>query len=604
MCCASCGCKKMENMRAVVISELYALRLNEQEIMTYQNIPEVYKAVHNVFQHKNYSLYFLHERFLNNVPEGATPRGRWVSHHYKSDINSLHQLVEQVTDHEWDAIEATICDKCFQSTKNGKRPQYSLSDGVDFGNMMYVYSRYDIYKIKPLTEVEKQVISKSRMYCEIIKLVSGNPDESSEQSRLTGHVIVLPSDGPSEAATVLPNCEINEFVKVVFVGSSDKWKRKKETLQSGAVFNTNYSIRADNTFAWLKFLKALSYSYHTVHIDETHRNDNYLENKVSELFKSARIIDSEEIIGVEKYTASDIANVVVNNVSSETSAPAEVVVVATNKRTTRSSAKPDVAPLVSIDADSTKVFPSSVDQDANMSELLPAVCVMPNPINPLSDAEKVQNALISSLCVTVRRANNEPINEFTENDQLFYGTFPHIFPLGKGIHQKGGCFPLKLRQCIISQYDNRAASDTKLQFAMFNQSQRHTAIRTVAARVSGNKKDLMEFRELANAVNFAEDIEAAVTNPDNPSSKILMNKICPLISVSSQNVAFGPGERSKTMSVLTSYVSFFGLPTYFITISPADMDSVLLIRLSTPTAHNNNVRGLNMVQKEGLYFCC
>ncbi len=604
MCCASCGCKKMEVMRLVSFGELNALRLNEQEMVTYHNIPEVYKAVHNGFQHKNCSLYFVHERFLINVPDGATPRGRWTSHHYETDDhNSLHQLIEKVTDDEWDAVKATICDKCYQYTKHKKRPPYSLSDGVDFGNMLYVYSRYDIYKIKPLTEVEKQVISKSRMYCEIIKLVSGNPDESTEQSRLTGHVIVLPSDGPSEAATVLPNCEIHEFVKVVFVGSADKWKRKKETLQSGAVFNTNYSVRADNTFAWLKFLKALSHSYHTVPIDETHMKDNYLETKVIDLFTSARLVDSEELIGVDTYTASDIAN----NVMTDNCSDRAVVDVTntqeaiTTKRTTRSGARKSASSQCD-DADTTIVAAPTMESNANITELLPAVCVMPNPINPLSDAEKVQNALISSLCMTVRRANNEPINEFTENDELFYGTFPHIFPLGKGVNKKGGCFPLKLRQCMNSQYDNRASSDVKLQFAMFNQSQRHTAIRTVSARVSGNKKDLLAFNELANAVNFAEDIEAAVMNPDDPSSKTLMNKICPLIAVSSQNVAFGPGERSKTMSVLTSYVSFFGLPTYFITISPADMDSVLLIRLSTPTSNNNNVRGTNITLNKGALF--
>jgi hypothetical protein len=75
MCCSSCGCRLMESMKFVSMDDLLVLELKDPiEIAAYNTIPNLYKAVHNVFQYKT-KLLRVHERFLLDVPVGATPAG-------------------------------------------------------------------------------------------------------------------------------------------------------------------------------------------------------------------------------------------------------------------------------------------------------------------------------------------------------------------------------------------------------------------------------------------------------------------------------------------------------------------------------------------------
>lgn len=75
MCCSCCGCRLMETMKFVSMDDLLVLELNDPiEIAAYNTIPNLYKAVHNVFQYKS-KLMRVHERFLLDVPVGATPAG-------------------------------------------------------------------------------------------------------------------------------------------------------------------------------------------------------------------------------------------------------------------------------------------------------------------------------------------------------------------------------------------------------------------------------------------------------------------------------------------------------------------------------------------------
>ncbi len=75
MCCSSCGCRLMESMKFVSMDDLLVLEMKDPiEIAAYNTIPNLYKAVHNVFQYKS-KLIRVHERFLLDVPVGATPAG-------------------------------------------------------------------------------------------------------------------------------------------------------------------------------------------------------------------------------------------------------------------------------------------------------------------------------------------------------------------------------------------------------------------------------------------------------------------------------------------------------------------------------------------------
>lgn len=171
-----------------------------------------------------------------------------------------------VTDEEWEKVRACVCNSCNHQLESGKVPTYSLMNGYDFGNMEYVYSRFDLYTLKPPTELEMQVLAKNRLYCEIIKLVSQHSDSNTRQSRLVGHVIVLPSDGYTNAFDALSKSlpcidGVNDFVKVFFVGTREEWTMRKETLMNKQYLSPHFSLSRTNTLSWIKFIKAINPEY-------------------------------------------------------------------------------------------------------------------------------------------------------------------------------------------------------------------------------------------------------------------------------------------------------------------------------------------------------
>lgn len=75
MCCACCGCRRMESMKYTKMDDLKMLQITDKtELKSYLEIPDMYKAVHNVFQFRDH-FYRVHERFLRHVPLAATPAG-------------------------------------------------------------------------------------------------------------------------------------------------------------------------------------------------------------------------------------------------------------------------------------------------------------------------------------------------------------------------------------------------------------------------------------------------------------------------------------------------------------------------------------------------
>ncbi len=194
--------------------------------------------------------------------------GRWEEHHRVGGRNDLS--ISKITTEQWENIRACVCKSCHHFIiELDKVPPYSLMGGYDFGNMEYVYSRYDLYALTPPTELEMQVLAKYRLYCEIIKLVSQNPDTSTKQSRLVGHVVVLPSDGYTNAADTLAKSlpcidGVNDFVKVFFVGTREEWTTRKENIMNQQYLTPHFAISRKNTLSWLMFIKAVNPEYREI----------------------------------------------------------------------------------------------------------------------------------------------------------------------------------------------------------------------------------------------------------------------------------------------------------------------------------------------------
>ena len=87
-------------------------------------------------------------------------------------------------------------------------------------------------------------------------------------------------------------------------------------------------------------------------------------------------------------------------------------------------------------------------------------------------------------CIEIKQSD-DPLNEFEQNDALFYCAFPHLFPLGKGLRKKGS-IPQKDVNHMENQWHGKFSGCLRLQFLIFDQLQRHSTAIATHATVQSN----------------------------------------------------------------------------------------------------------------------
>ena len=71
-----------------------------------------------------------------------------------------------------------------------------------------------------------------------------------------------------------------------------------------------------------------------------------------------------------------------------------------------------------------------------------------------------------------------PINEFTSNDENFFGTCPTLFPQGCGLRNPVS-IPKAEAVHMLNQHSGIFGDSATLIFIMFNQTQRHTVVNSL-----------------------------------------------------------------------------------------------------------------------------
>ena len=73
----------------------------------------------------------------------------------------------------------------------------------------------------------------------------------------------------------------------------------------------------------------------------------------------------------------------------------------------------------------------------------------------------VANALAPP--IQANRTSTVPVNEFTENDQLLYGSFPHVFPFGLGLPTSGSLTTRHTRH-LLMQFQGQFSEPVSILF--------------------------------------------------------------------------------------------------------------------------------------------
>jgi len=545
--CAVCGIRELDGAQHTLpISSLSVLIVPPDQLSQYLNYAPEARSTFSIVMLKNTAglstAYYLHVDFL-------------IQHTSGSSTNTCCQ-----------DDSACLCSGCFSklACKRPAIPQFSVAAGFDFGHPLRM-------GLKRLTILERKLIARTVLFATIVKLV-GPCGKTSQQSGLRGHVIAMPHQGAKlAAAKILPRLDsATDLMTVMFVGSAQQWhavsgksgdnQRKRFIITHKSIFR----VRPTVVFSWLHALKAIGNPFYSdIEImDNTADTVTRLENLANDIIDKTHIASDELTVLTEEFSASDVADV---------RSPHDIA--DGDHRVALNAVLLQNIPLPSSDPASTvlqslynTLHNSNVDSKTNNSE-------------PSTDS--VADPVLTVPC------NKEPINEFQHNDQLFITSFPDLFLHGRKL-PKTGSVSSAFAQHLLRQADNRFAQEDEVIFTLFNQSQRHAAARQVATRVRSDLKSVQLFSSIVEASDFTDDLQKAIQSPESSHAQTLLRRIMPLLRVSGTSVPFGPIQRSLAVSQLCAMIHYFGLPAWFVTVSPSDIDSVVILRLAQPLRDNQD----------------
>jgi hypothetical protein len=179
---------------------------------------------------------------------------------------------------------------------------------------------------------------------------------------------------------------------------------------------------------------------------------------------------------------------------------------------------------------------------------------------------------------TIATIHAKPVNEYERNGFLLMGAFPTLFVNGTGLPPDCGPLTVRVRRYLLLHFDHRFSMNEHLNFYLHNQTQRAQAARTVSASVDAGRYNQQLFEHIVNTDGFHDKLMHACRYPNSPEAKLLFKQLQRCVSVAGASVDWSPGQRKSALSKLLAMIQYFGLPSLFFTVSPADMDYTMLLQ--------------------------
>lgn len=449
-----------------------------------------------------------------------------------------------------------ICKECFKSLKKDEIPKWSLAySNLDYGILP---------DLPPLSFAEQLVISISVLHGHILNLNSG-------QFAHKGHFISFRHDSAfatSLQTSSLPRTDLSKTIIIVNIGPN----RTAADLRRHASVKERLEVKAENIYLWLNFLKHHNPLYRDVLINnniETHQSLNGITDK---LVETAVQSNEEQVITAERVaTASHVVGHSDDDLSEDTQ---------------------DNLTQVSITMDQVEQVMNTelpTDDQRDISDVF-----ITERIDEQVNANNVPSAL-DTIAATLRIPIEEirpisahhdtvPSNEFVCNDQIIMGAFPYLFPIGQGLGRlPNGPVPPSASKRLLLQYDGRFRKQPSLLFLLFNQMQRHSLCHSIAGRFKGNlaEENMRAFIERISSPEFIIDLDQSLADPNSKQAKELSSYIERHIKPISSTVPWSDDERKSELSKLLAMIQYFGPPSFFCTINPCDMDSNLMLRMTS-----------------------
>jgi len=467
---------------------------------------------------------------------------------------------EKVSGESEKSYTATICSECEKVIKSGgdekvPYPRRSLAAGVDFGDANRI-------GLEPLTERERQIISKLRHFLLIVKIESNTADgrvKERGQSAVKGCGIYFNHDSPHVVSDLLSQDSINGDISLQFVGPDGEY----DSLAKKVLGSANVHGRAWVICQWLKVLQEVNCHYQyddKLTFDEVTAR---LKAANDALVKDAGHIDDSSVLRETEIAKDDARHIRTHGSDNQ-----DDMEVDENEK----SGSGDIPLRCSyITSYNTNARGTDADREY-LKSAEKTLCV------------KDQQAYTTAMS----RREESPLNEYDTGDETLAKACPDVFIFGSAYGNKSPTLDKYQIEHLLMQYTTSAGSNRPLLFQLFESKRRHGVISNMHAKVSSNQKEFEQVANLFVSEEFQTKLKAACKNPDGPDAKYVLNTLSPIMTFAGRKAAFGALERNQSAGEILALGRYHGCASTFLTFGIDDINHPNSIRFAIRSTSNHN----------------
>jgi len=457
----------------------------------------------------------------------------------------------------------TICLECKKSIDAGEVPRNSLAAGIDFGDANRI-------GLEPLTDRERQIISKVRHYLLVIKIESNidyNRTKEKGQSAVKGCGIYFDDDSSRVVSDLLSQDGINGDVSLQFVGPDGEY----DSLAKKVLGSANVHGRAWVIYQWLKVLREVN-----CHYQYDGELPNFEEVKAELKKANDALVDNAEHVNDECVLRdTEINKDDARHIRTSGGEDKEMQMEIDDEGVRETNGTNDFSLKCSLITSSTKSA-KALDTDTDLDYLKSA-------LESLGTKEDDKKSVTNKA-----RRRRDPLNEYDCGDEAIAKGSPDVYLFGYAYGNRGPTlFNNEIRHLIL-QYTTAAACNRPLLFQLFESKWRHGVIGGMHAKVASNPEGFEQFAKEFASEEFHGKMKAAVENPNGKDAKYVLSKLSPLLTFAGRKSVFGAFERRESASQILALGRRFGCAPNFLTFGIDDINHPNAIRFALRGIDNHD----------------
>jgi hypothetical protein len=427
----------------------------------------------------------------------------------------------------------SFCSECYKSLEKGKTPPLSLANHMIIGEIPK--------ELQELTMVEEAIIARCRAKTWVVQLQEKNDKINlpNIQRGFKGHTIIYPQKAESIAQILPPSiADVCTPICVIFIGSQ---RPTKEWLKNQA---KPLVVRREKIRTALEWLKKHNPGYEGVQID----------NEV-----------------INEYPECDVLPYHIEHIKKDEN---------------------DIKDTLTSRYDNTDTQDSQDSTNIGENNLKPLETVFENVVITDVDGNATSNQLRAAAMRHIKQKNGgyievphdpKPVNEFF-NPDLFPMIYPTLYPFGLGgFEDSKREINVSLKRHtrhLFNLHDKRFQQHYSFMFTVFNVLQRRAILLHTSLKVKAKN-----FESVAAALNSisTETIEIVcerVAHGDNKTyNSESENHVLQLLKETNIVVSNVPGSSASRVAMrnqIRALIIERGLPSFYITINPADVFNPLV----------------------------